>query len=160
VLCWRMFDGFASIASHYGRTTGNSMTSRRDWLLQQMGITQYQLRRPRVLQGEIAVSLSPDTRLVLVAEHAPDLHEPLVQDVLRTLHLQPAQVMTLTPEQLPMLPEQVDCVGWLLGIESAHPFNGVTFTTAAFNELISSGAAKRALWQQMCNHDSHLFTHP
>ncbi|MDR6297205.1 DNA polymerase III subunit psi [Pantoea dispersa] len=136
------------------------MSTRRDWLLQQMGITQYQLRRPRVLQGEIAVTLTPDTRLVLVAEQAPDLHEPLVRDVMRTLSIQPGQVMTLTPEQLPMLPEQVDCAGWLLGVTSDHPFNGITFTSAVFNELISSGAAKRALWQQMCNHDSHLFHHP
>ncbi|WP_414057178.1 DNA polymerase III subunit psi [Pantoea dispersa] len=136
------------------------MSTRRDWLLQQMGITQYQLRRPRVLQGEIAVTLTPDTRLVLVAEQAPDLQEPLVRDVLRTLSIQPGQVMTLTPEQLPMLPEQVDCAGWLLGVTSDHPFKGITFTSAVFNELISSGAAKRALWQQMCNHDSHLFHHP
>jgi len=136
------------------------MSTRRDWLLQQMGITQYQLRRPRVLQGEIAVTLLPGTRLILVAEHAPDLQEPLIRDVLRALEIEPAQVMTLTPEQLPMLPEKVDCAGWLLGVESEHPFNGILFTTAVFNEVISSGAAKRALWQQMCNHDSHLFTHP
>lgn len=160
MLCWRMFDGFASIASHSGSITGNSMSTRRDWLLQQMGITQYQLRRPRVLQGEIAVTLAPDTRLVMVAEHAPELQEPLIRDVLRALNIQPSQVMTLTPEQLPMLPEQVDCAGWLLGVESEYTFNGITFSTAVFNELISSGAAKRALWQQMCNHDSHLFSHP
>lgn len=47
------------------------MTSRRDWLLQQMGITQYQLRRPRVLQGEIAVTLAPDTQLIIVADAPP-----------------------------------------------------------------------------------------
>ena len=125
-----------------------------------MGITQYQLRRPRVLKGEIAVTLTPGTRLVMVTEQAPGLQEPLISDVLRVLNIQPAQVMTLTPEQLPMLPEQVDCAGWLMGVESEHPFNGITFTTAVFNELISSGAAKRALWQQMCNHDNHLFSHP
>ncbi|WP_058973968.1 DNA polymerase III subunit psi [Type-D symbiont of Plautia stali] len=136
------------------------MSTRRDWLLQQMGITQYQLRRPRVLQGEIAVTLTPGTRLVMVTEQAPELQEPLIRDVLRVLNIQPAQVMTLTPEQLPMLPEQVDCAGWLMGVESEDPFNGITFTTAVFNELISSGAAKRALWQQMCNHDNHLFSHP
>jgi DNA polymerase-3 subunit psi len=136
------------------------MSTRRDWLLQQIGITQYQLRRPRVLQGEIAVTLLPGTRLVMVAEHAPTLQEPLIRDVLHTLNIQPGQVMTLTPEQLPMLPEQVDCAGWLMGVTSEYPFNGITFNTAVFNELISSGAAKRALWQQMCNHDSHLFSHP
>ena len=33
------------------------MTSRRDWQLQQLGITQWSLRRPGALQGEIAIAL-------------------------------------------------------------------------------------------------------
>ena len=136
------------------------MTSRRDWLLQQMGITQYQLRRPRALQGEIAVRLTPGTKLIIVADVAPGLHEPLVRDVLHVLDLQPAQVMALTPDQLQMLPESLDCAGWLIGIDGPHPFSAVALHSASLNELSSSGAAKRALWQQMCNHDSDLFPHP
>lgn len=135
------------------------MTSRRDWLLQQMGITQYQLRRPRVLQGEIAVLLLPDTQLIIVAENPPGLQEPLLRDVLHTLSLKPTQVMTVTPDQLQMLPETLNCAGWLLGVESEQTFNGVALTSASFNELLSSGAARRALWQQMCEHDSHFFPH-
>ncbi|NIF22527.1 MULTISPECIES: DNA polymerase III subunit psi [Pantoea] len=135
------------------------MTSRRDWLLQQMGIAQYQLHRPRVLQGEIAVALAADTRLVIVAETLPALREPLLQDVLHTLNLQPAQVMLLTPDQLDRLPEKLSCAGWLLGVESKQPFNGIVLTSATFPELNHSAAAKRALWQQMCDHDNPLFTH-
>ncbi len=37
------------------------MTSRRDWQLQQLGITQWSLRRPGALQGEIA-HCDPGTR--------------------------------------------------------------------------------------------------
>lgn len=136
------------------------MSTRRDWLLQQMGITQYQLRRPRVLQGEIAVNLAPDTRLLIVAETPPTLQEPLIRDVVRSLNLQTSQVMSLTPEQLFMLPDALNCAGWLLGVQSEQAFNGITLRTASLNELISSGAAKRALWQQICKHDSHLFSHP
>lgn len=135
------------------------MTSRRDWLLQQMGITQYQLRRPRVLQGEIAVRLLPDTQLIIVAENLPGLQEPFLRDVLHTLGLKPTQVMTVTPDQLQMLPETLNCAGWLLGVESEQSFNGVALSSASFNELLSSGAARRALWQQMCEHDSHFFSH-
>ncbi|WP_145031470.1 DNA polymerase III subunit psi [Pantoea ananatis] len=135
------------------------MTSRRDWLLQQMGITQYQLRRPRVLQGEIAVRLLPDTQLIIVAENPPGLQEPILRDVLHTLSLKPTQVMTVTPDQLQMLPETLNCAGWLLGVESEQTFNGVALTSASFNELLSSGAARRALWQQMFEHDSHFFPH-
>ncbi|KKW50534.1 DNA polymerase III subunit psi [Pantoea stewartii] len=135
------------------------MTSRRDWLLQQMGITQYQLRRPRVLQGEIAVRLLPDTQLIIVAENPPGLQEPFLRDVLHTLGLKPTQVMTVTPDQLQMLPETLNCAGWLLGVESEQSFNGVALSSASFNELLSSGAARRALWKQMCEHDSHFFSH-
>ncbi|MDF7788179.1 DNA polymerase III subunit psi [Pantoea stewartii] len=135
------------------------MTSRRDWLLQQIGITQYQLRRPRVLQGEIAVRLLPDTQLIIVAENPPGLQEPFLRDVLHTLGLKPTQVMTVTPDQLQMLPETLNCAGWLLGVESEQSFNGVALSSASFNELLSSGAARRALWQQMCEHDSHFFSH-
>lgn len=136
------------------------MTSRRDWLLQQIGITQYQLRRPRVFHGEIAVTLAPNTQLVIVAETPPGLQEPLILDVLHALNLHSTQVMVVTPEQLQMLPEKLNCMGWMLGVESEQAFNGVALSTASLNELISSGAAKRALWQQMCKHDSHLFSHP
>lgn len=59
------------------------MTSRRDWQLQQLGITQWSLRRPGALQGEIAISLPEHIRLVMVAETPPSLTEPLIGDILR-----------------------------------------------------------------------------
>ena len=43
------------------------MTSRRDWQLQQLGITQWSLRRPGALQGEIAIAIPAHVRLVMVA---------------------------------------------------------------------------------------------
>ncbi len=39
------------------------MTSRRDWQLQQLGITQWALRRPTALRGEIAISIPAHVRL-------------------------------------------------------------------------------------------------
>ena len=81
------------------------MTSRRDWQLQQLGITQWSLRRPGALQGEIAISLPGHIRLVMVAEEPPLLSEPLISDILRALALTPEQVMQLTPERAAMLPQ-------------------------------------------------------
>lgn len=77
------------------------MTSRRDWQLQQLGITQWALRRPTALQGEIAISIPAHVRLVMVAEELPALNEPLIGDVLRSLKLTPDQVLQLTPNGLP-----------------------------------------------------------
>ncbi|MDU2998333.1 MAG: DNA polymerase III subunit psi [Klebsiella pneumoniae] len=73
------------------------MTSRRDWQLQQLGITQWSLRRPGALQGEIAISLPDHIRLVMVAETPPSLTEPLIGDILRALAVTPDQVLQLTP---------------------------------------------------------------
>ena len=75
------------------------MTSRRDWQLQQLGITQWSLRRPGALQGEIAISLPEHIRLVMVAETPPSLTEPLIGDILRALSVTPDQVLQLTPLQ-------------------------------------------------------------
>ncbi len=68
------------------------MTSRRDWQLQQLGITQWTLRRPGALQGEIAISPA-HVRLIVVAEELPALNEPLMRDILRALTVSPDQVL-------------------------------------------------------------------
>lgn len=95
------------------------MTSRRDWQLQQLGITQWSLRRPGALQGEIAISLPDHIRLVMVAETPPSLTEPLIGDILRALAVTPDQVLQLTPERVAMLPQDSRCNSWRLGTEAS-----------------------------------------
>ena len=90
------------------------MTSRRDWQLQQLGITQWSLRRPGALQGEIAIAIPPHVRLVMVANDLPALTDPLVSDVLRALTVSPDQVLQLTPEKIAMLPQGSRCNSWVL----------------------------------------------
>ncbi len=97
------------------------MTSRRDWQLQQLGITQWSLRRPGALQGEIAISLPEHIRLVMVAETPPSLTEPLIGDILRALAVTPDQVLQLTPERVAMLPQDSRCNSWRLGTEASLP---------------------------------------
>lgn len=135
------------------------MSSRRDWLLQQMGITQYTLRRPRALQGEIAVTLPAETRLVIVADTPPLLQDPLVADVLRALNLQEPQVQLLTPDQLAMLPDDARCNSWRLGLDAPVALAGIQIASPVLAELYHNADAKRALWLQICQHESDFFTH-
>lgn len=100
------------------------MTSRRDWQLQQLGITQWSLRRPGALQGEIAISLPEHIRLVMVAETPPSLTEPLIGDILRALAVTPDQVLQLTPDRVAMLPQDSRCNSWRLGTEASLPLAG------------------------------------
>lgn len=114
------------------------MTSRRDWQLQQLGITQWSLRRPGALQGEIAISLPEHIRLVMVAETPPSLTEPLISDILRALAVTPDQVLQLTPERVAMLPQDSRCNSWRLGTEASLPLAGAQVSTPAFDELQTS----------------------
>nr|WP_151993284.1 DNA polymerase III subunit psi [Buttiauxella massiliensis] len=135
------------------------MPLRRDWLLQQLGITQWELRRPAALQGEIAVSLHQNVRLLIVAEALPDLKDPLVNDVLRSLNLDAQQVMQLTPERAAMLPGDSHCNSWRLGVSEPLPIPGAQLATPELNELYQNGAARQALWQQICEHENDFFPH-
>ena len=64
------------------------MTSRRDWQLQQLGITQWSPLAARCREiGQIPAHV----RLVMVANDLPALTDPLVSDVLRALTVSPDQ---------------------------------------------------------------------
>jgi DNA polymerase-3 subunit psi len=128
-------------------------------LLQQLGITQWELRRPAALQGEIAVSLHENVKLLMIAEDLPDLTDPLVNDVLRSLNLEAQQVMQLTPERAAMLPEESRCNSWRLGVSEPLPIPGAQLATPELNELYHNGAARQALWQQICEHEHDFFPH-
>lgn len=136
------------------------MTSRRDWQLQQLGITQWTLRRPGALQGEIAISLPAHIRLVMIAGTPPALHEPLVGDVLRALTLTPDQVLQITPDRVAMLPEGSRCNSWRLGVDEPITLAGAQLLSPALHELQTSPAARAALWQQICAHEHDFFPQP
>ncbi|HHT5676565.1 TPA: DNA polymerase III subunit psi [Raoultella planticola] len=135
------------------------MTSRREWQLQQLGITRWSLRRPGVLQGEIAISLPGHIRLVMVAENPPSLTEPLARDILRALALSPDQVLQLTPDRVAMLPQDSRCNSWRLGTDAPLPLAGAQLSTPAFDELQTSASARMALWQQICAHEHDFYPH-
>lgn len=133
------------------------MTSRRDWQLQQLGITQWSLRRPGALQGEIAISIPAHVRLVMVGETLPPLTEPLVSDILRALTLSPDQVLQVTPERVAMLPQGSRCNSWRLGTDAPLTLEGAQIATPAFDELRVNPTARAALWQQICTHEHDFF---
>lgn len=133
------------------------MASRRDTLLQQLGITQWTLRRPSVLQGEVAISLPAETKLLIVADVPPAQDDPLVRDILLSLTLTESQVYRLTPEQVTMLPEDTRCNIWRLGLSAPLTLAGTQLSSPALAELYQDAGAKRALWQQICENEQHFY---
>ena len=135
------------------------MTSRRDWQLQQLGITQWALRRPTALQGEIAISIPAHVRLVMVAEELPALNEPLIGDVLRSLELTTEQVLQLTPDRVTMLPSDSRCNSWRMGDIDEVSLEGRQICSPALDELKANPKARSALWQQICEYEHDFFPH-
>lgn len=133
------------------------MTSRRDWQLQQLGITQWSLRRPGALQGEIAISIPAHVRLVMIAADLPALNDPLMSDILCALTLSPDQVLQLTPDRVTMLPQGSRCNSWRLGTEEPLLLEGAQVSTPAFNELRVNPTARAALWQQICAYEHDFY---
>ena len=125
------------------------MTSRRDWQLQQLGITQWSLRRPGALQGEIAIAM--------VANDLPALTDPIVSDVLRALTVSPDQVLQLTPEKIAMLPQGSRCNSWRLGTDEPLSLEGAQVASPALTELRANPTARAALWQQICTYEHDFF---
>lgn len=135
------------------------MTSRRDWQLQQLGITQWALRRPTALQGEIAISIPAHVRLVMVAEELPALNEPLIGDVLRSLKLTTEQVLQLTPDRVTMLSSDSRCNSWRMGDIDEVSLEGSQICSPALDELKANPKARSALWQQICEYEHDFFPH-
>jgi DNA polymerase-3 subunit psi len=125
------------------------MSQRRDQLLQQLGITQWQLRRPEALNGLVISPLSSSIRFVLLADPLPSLSTPLIQDVLQTLQLTEQQALCWSPASLTSLPKAA--LYWSLGDCAVKP-PGRTLLSPHLSELLSSAQAKRQLWQQICHY--------
>lgn len=135
------------------------MTSRRDWQLQQLGITQWALRRPTALRGEIAISIPAHVRTVMVAEAPPALNEPLIEDVLRSLKVTHDQVLQLAPESVAMLPSDSRCNSWRIGAVDELPLEGKPDQFASAGRTESQPKARSALWQQICEYEHDFFPH-
>lgn len=129
------------------------MSQRRDKLLQQLGITQWQLRRPDALKGLVGSPLLSTIRFVLLADPLPSLSTPLLQDVLRTLQLTEQQVHCCTPASLAVLPKAA--LYWSLGDWAVKPPSKMLLSPP-LSDLLSSAQAKRQLWQQICHYADHL----
>lgn len=137
-------------------------SSRREQLLQQMGITQYELRRPMALQGEVAISLPAQTRLIVIIQQQPDRQHSLFQDILRSLSLTQQQIYCLTPEQAVMLPESHALALWLVGefsLPETLTNQRLLLTSPALVDLANDPISKRALWQQICHHENYFTPH-
>ncbi|EQC00133.1 DNA polymerase III subunit psi [Photorhabdus temperata] len=132
------------------------MVTRRDRLLAQLGITQWGLRNPAVLQGELAVHLPDTTRLLIITNDQIDLTNSLLIDIFTAMGLDKSSVYCITSDNIAMLPEQVKCPCWLLGVDITLSWQGISLRSPTLNDLYCDGKAKRSLWRQISQHEQHF----
>ena len=130
--------------------------NRRDLLLQQMHIRQWQLQRPDVLKGIINMPVAAHIRLIIIAEQEIT-PQPLLNDILHSLNLQISDCLRIDFDFVPHLNLQHHVDYWLLSDNqekidrtlSQCPQVQHQWQSPAWQTLRQSPQAKRQLWQQM-----------
>lgn len=133
------------------------MNKRRDLLLQQMGITQWQLVRPERLKGSVQLELAPSIQLVMLSDQAIDKRAVLFQDIFRAINIDPAHCLTLPFAQLPHLVSSRPLIYWLLSddtklseqTQALCPAPRAIWQSPSWQSLSHRPLAKRQLWQAM-----------
>ncbi|MDO4697086.1 MAG: DNA polymerase III subunit psi [Pasteurellaceae bacterium] len=127
--------------------------NRRDLLLQEMQISQWQLTKPQVLKGDAQIQLSNAVKLVVICEENPYEYR-FFHDVLRALGLFPQQSQWFTAEQATRLNISHSVLIWLIlpesqGGEKIRLFAKFSPWHTPSWQALQQPDAKRQFWQQI-----------
>ncbi|BBG61158.1 DNA polymerase III subunit psi [Providencia rustigianii] len=132
--------------------------TRRDRLLEQMGITQWMVRNPAVLRGERGVRIPESTKLIIITDENLDLNSQLLKDIFFTMDIDETDMVCINSEQLKLIPTPITIPCWVLGNEIHPEGSKFTFISPVLSELIASSHAKQALWKQIYQYDENFNT--
>lgn len=131
--------------------------NRRDLLLQQMGIEQWQLHSPDNLKGAVQIYLNDNIRLVIISDQPINKNTTLFQDILRILNLSETHCMILDFEHAKHLQFVKSPIYWLLS-KKPDKINrtldllkdvSTIWQSPDITDIIKNTQAKRQLWQQI-----------
>ena len=131
--------------------------NRRDLLLQQMGIEQWQLQRPDVLKGAVNIPVGGHIRLVIIAEQLLTPREEIVKDILLSAQLNTQDCLFINFEQAHHLTVAHPLNYWLLSQNSEKIDRTLALCKQPISlwqspdlaELKQNPQAKRRLWQHI-----------
>lgn len=132
------------------------MLDRRSLLLKEMGITQWQLHRPEILQGAVGVTAAEHIRFIVVSDEN-FAQSPLFSDVLLALELNKETCLCLNYDQIQHLACDHAVRYWLLAensekIDRTLPYciqAERIYRSPSYADFTASPTAKRELWQQI-----------
>ncbi|OOS01169.1 DNA polymerase III subunit psi [Canicola haemoglobinophilus] len=130
--------------------------NRRDKLLQEMGISQWQLRQPNIFKGLVNVPVAQNIRLIVIAEQALSKEQPFLQDVFRGLEFSTEDCLCIDFDFLPYLQVEHEVIYWLLTEDQQKIDRTLVdkqgshcWKTCELEKLTQSPHAKRQFWQQI-----------
>ncbi|MCK3658800.1 DNA polymerase III subunit psi [Pasteurellaceae bacterium Pebbles2] len=129
--------------------------NRQDLLLNQMGISQWRLRRPDALKGAVNVVVGDNVRLIVLAETPLLAQDPFVRDVLRSAEISPEDSLFLDFNQAAHLRVNQDSHYWLLSQNQSEIDRTLPlclrpislWQSPDLTTLKQDPSAKRSLWQ-------------
>lgn len=132
------------------------MTSRRDWQLQQLGITQWSLRHTARCRGDC--HCDPGTRPSGDGgkrSSRPD--RSFSERCSARINRQPRPGAATDARKIAMLPQGSRCNSWRLGTDEPLSLEGAQVASPALTELRANPTARAALWQQICTYEHDFF---
>ena len=130
--------------------------SRRDKMLHQMGIIQWNLASPNTLRGIANMPIAENIQLVVVAEETLDKAEQFIQDVLCTLAMPSQNCLCLSFDLANNLNLSHPVIFWFLKADQERIAtiqknftDSIIWQTPEFKTLVQTGSAKKQLWQQI-----------
>lgn len=134
-----------------------------DWYLDQLGITQYVLRKPAAMKGEASINIADHIRLIVVAQSVPN--DKIFYDILKAINISIENCLILPPAQLLMPIEKLDRAIWFIDETlptswSTSPVisDKVIITTVGLAQLALSANLKRQLWNTICQYEDYFHT--
>lgn len=131
--------------------------NRRDLMLQEMGITQWQLKHPERLKGVVNIVLSEHIRLIIVCDSEIASNSALLKDVLLSLSLNEQEYICVDFQQAQHLKPTQKLNYWLLSANhekidrtlSLCPQANSIWQTTDWQQFKQDHQAKRQLWKQI-----------
>ncbi|WP_119909015.1 DNA polymerase III subunit psi [Motilimonas pumila] len=123
--------------------------------LYEMGITPWQLRQGDMIQQQAQppiASFMPDLTNVALLVVRPESMpaSTLFHSILKAMHLQPNQCQSLTVEQFEQLTCPLPKLLWAIDCQLPELPGHHVITSPSLSALANDGAAKKHLWQQIC----------
>jgi len=119
--------------------------------LQEMGITHWQVRKPRLFtngSGFPMLDLS-ECKLLLVCAQGESEH-PLTNAILTAFNLKPTDVCSCSIEQFENQQGHLPKIIWSTLGEINQPYGHDLLTSPAIADLAVQPKAKKQLWEQFC----------